>query len=464
MSSATGGPGFRAGCGADLPLWACAAAGSHPNLQGVVNKLPAGATASIEVLTDARSGHSSERPKSVKLLTPGGEAYCQAVWTVPGATLSVDSAFGSMGCSTRDPVLELGTMPYCSGPAQSEFGPCGLVSASGGAGVTPIGPPLGLSLPQLCGLASARSDDVSDLAEALLSPLSVGVPGNHHCSDLFGHPTLLACSSRAVGSDGWRMQACDIARRASDLGAGCCSSSSSSSSVMSMPPKCSLQRHKLMQQVLQQQTQKRHYWQQHAEQRQQQQQQQQQRIASVLEDVQQADGRDQQANHGNVMAAASLAVVKAASLEGLQPLPHLDSLSFTAAPAEATPCSPHALSRHLWLGNLHQRLSRSTLRVTFEIFGPVDDVVTFPGRMYAFVNFKDAADAARAAEALHVRAMLPPCPGAVVVQQLAPAHLPAHSPCENCSCICCAIPQHTPTGHRGASSYGRAPFSSQVSP
>jgi len=30
----------------------------------------------------------------------------------------------------------------------------------------------------------------------------------------------------------------------------------------------------------------------------------------------------------------------------------------------------------------------------------VDDVVTFPGRMYAFVNFQHAKDAARAQEAL----------------------------------------------------------------
>jgi RNA recognition motif. (a.k.a. RRM, RBD, or RNP domain) len=40
------------------------------------------------------------------------------------------------------------------------------------------------------------------------------------------------------------------------------------------------------------------------------------------------------------------------------------------------------------------------LKSAFERFGPVEDVVTFPGRMYAFVNFRTAADAARACEAL----------------------------------------------------------------
>ncbi|WIA09105.1 hypothetical protein OEZ85_008517 [Tetradesmus obliquus] len=66
-------------------------------------------------------------------------------------------------------------------------------------------------------------------------------------------------------------------------------------------------------------------------------------------------------------------------------------------PAELTRGQP---SRHLWLGNLHQRLPRSVLRGVFERYGPVDDVVTFPGRMYAFVNFKEAGDAAKAAEAV----------------------------------------------------------------
>jgi len=72
-------------------------------------------------------------------------------------------------------------------------------------------------------------------------------------------------------------------------------------------------------------------------------------------------------------------------------------------PAELTKGAP---SRHLWLGNLHQRLPRSLLRSTFEKFGPVEDVVTFPGRMYAFVNFREPADAAKAAQAVQVSLLL----------------------------------------------------------
>ena len=67
-------------------------------------------------------------------------------------------------------------------------------------------------------------------------------------------------------------------------------------------------------------------------------------------------------------------------------------------------------SKHLWLGNLHTRLARGMLKVVFEQYGAVEDVVTFPGRMYAFVNFRNAEEAARAREALdgkEVRAFWP---------------------------------------------------------
>ena len=49
---------------------------------------------------------------------------------------------------------------------------------------------------------------------------------------------------------------------------------------------------------------------------------------------------------------------------------------------------------------MNTRLPRAVLKAVFEQHGPVDDVVTFPGRMYAFVNFQHADDAARAQESL----------------------------------------------------------------
>ena len=68
---------------------------------------------------------------------------------------------------------------------------------------------------------------------------------------------------------------------------------------------------------------------------------------------------------------------------------------------------PAGASKHLWLGNLNTRLPRAVLKAVFEQHGPVDDVVTFPGRMYAFVNFQHAEDAARAQEALDGKEVRP---------------------------------------------------------
>jgi hypothetical protein len=61
-------------------------------------------------------------------------------------------------------------------------------------------------------------------------------------------------------------------------------------------------------------------------------------------------------------------------------------------------------TRHLWIGNLGTRTPRAALKAAFDRFGAVDDVVTFPGRMYAFVNFRDLAGATAAVAALQGRA------------------------------------------------------------
>ncbi|KAL4856776.1 Flowering time control protein FPA [Chlorella vulgaris] len=50
-------------------------------------------------------------------------------------------------------------------------------------------------------------------------------------------------------------------------------------------------------------------------------------------------------------------------------------------------------TRHLWIGNLGTRTPRALLKTLFERFGTVDDVVTFPGRMYAFVNYRSTEEA-----------------------------------------------------------------------
>ncbi|KAF5838858.1 hypothetical protein DUNSADRAFT_2027 [Dunaliella salina] len=61
------------------------------------------------------------------------------------------------------------------------------------------------------------------------------------------------------------------------------------------------------------------------------------------------------------------------------------------------------MSKHLWLGNLNTKVPRSVLKAVFEHFGAVEDVVTFPGRMYAFVNFRNSEEAKRAVATLNDR-------------------------------------------------------------
>ena len=57
-------------------------------------------------------------------------------------------------------------------------------------------------------------------------------------------------------------------------------------------------------------------------------------------------------------------------------------------------------TRHLWIGNLGTRTPRTLLKSLFETHGVVEDVVTFPGRMYAFVNFCTVEEAVTALGAL----------------------------------------------------------------
>lgn len=63
-------------------------------------------------------------------------------------------------------------------------------------------------------------------------------------------------------------------------------------------------------------------------------------------------------------------------------------------------CEP---TRHLWIGNLGTRTPRTILKAMFEKHGIVDDVVTFPGRMYAFVNYRSTEEAIAAFAAFQDR-------------------------------------------------------------
>ena len=59
------------------------------------------------------------------------------------------------------------------------------------------------------------------------------------------------------------------------------------------------------------------------------------------------------------------------------------------------------------MGNLLQRTNRNLLKVIFEPYGQLEDVVTFPGRQYAFVSFQRAEDAVHAVSALQDKPVRP---------------------------------------------------------
>lgn len=87
----------------------------------------------------------------------------------------------------------------------------------------------------------------------------------------------------------------------------------------------------------------------------------------------------------------------AAVLSSLGPThPHHQQLS---ADMNGDECSDP--TRHLWIGNLSTLTPRPLLKAIFARFGVLDDVITFPGRMYAFVNYRTTPEAMNAFSGLH---------------------------------------------------------------
>ncbi|DBA94785.1 TPA: hypothetical protein ACH3X1_002330 [Trebouxia sp. C0004] len=130
-------------------------------------------------------------------------------------------------------------------------------------------------------------------------------------------------------------------------------------------------------------------------------------IAEEQEEIVESQG--EQGNEASWVAAATPATVPVGGEEGGEAgqnwnwawlAGQLPPEHATNDPTTLLDDESEGASKHLWLGNLNTRLPRAVLKAVFEQHGPVDDVVTFPGRMYAFVNFQHAEDAARAQEAL----------------------------------------------------------------
>eukprot|EP00890_Picochlorum_soloecismus_P000877 jgi/Picsp_1/1790/NSC_05260-R1_flowering time control protein fpa len=57
-------------------------------------------------------------------------------------------------------------------------------------------------------------------------------------------------------------------------------------------------------------------------------------------------------------------------------------------------------TRYLWVGNLTSNATRAVLQTIFERFGTLEDLISFPNRMYAFVTYQSIDSAVKAVESI----------------------------------------------------------------
>jgi RNA recognition motif-containing protein len=62
--------------------------------------------------------------------------------------------------------------------------------------------------------------------------------------------------------------------------------------------------------------------------------------------------------------------------------------------------NPESPTRFLWIGNLTLKATRPQLCAVFEKFGLLEDLVSFPGRIYAFVTYQNVESAVKCHQAL----------------------------------------------------------------
>ena len=71
------------------------------------------------------------------------------------------------------------------------------------------------------------------------------------------------------------------------------------------------------------------------------------------------------------------------------------------SPMETSDSQGYQAVWQLWIGNVLPDVSRHNVLALMDKFGPVQDVMTFPGHSYAIANFLDEGSAAQAVASLH---------------------------------------------------------------
>lgn len=111
------------------------------------------------------------------------------------------------------------------------------------------------------------------------------------------------------------------------------------------------------------------------------------------------DGANMRPNASLALSSGSQ-LLQGSSFGALSTIPAIHAPAYDAAEVSDSD-SVDGPCRHVWVGNLLPHLPRAVLQTVFSVFGPIDDVITFPGRMYGFVNFKHTEDAATACRMLN---------------------------------------------------------------
>ena len=83
------------------------------------------------------------------------------------------------------------------------------------------------------------------------------------------------------------------------------------------------------------------------------------------------------------------------------PQPSLSSLTSSVSYGNLLNApNPESPTRFLWIGNLTLKATRPQLCAVFEKFGLLEDLVSFPGRIYAFVTYQNVESAVKCHQAL----------------------------------------------------------------
>jgi RNA recognition motif-containing protein len=121
-------------------------------------------------------------------------------------------------------------------------------------------------------------------------------------------------------------------------------------------------------------------------------------IANRLdEELEKNDSLDGMPNEEGQLQASELSATTVPQQIVPQTDKHLLPSANDSGPASGQNEAP---TRYLWVGNLTISATRAVLQTIFERFGALEDLISFPTRMYAFVTYQSTDSAVKAVESI----------------------------------------------------------------